>query len=423
MTQHSERQTPDAPPGPDGSGRPPRRLLRAFRHRNYRLYFLGQGLSLIGTWMQSLAQSWLVYRLTGSSLMLGAVNFASQIPVLVLAPLGGVLADRHDRRRLLVLTQAASMLPAFLLAALTLLGLVHEWHVFALAALLGAINALDIPVRQSFVVELVGREDLPNAIGLNSSMFNAARVVGPALAGLLVAAVGEGVCFLLNGISFLAVVVCLLRMRVAPQPIVGQGSALTRIREALIFAAGQPEIRVVLLLLGLVSLIGMSFVVLMPVFADEVLGRGPEGLGVLMSASGLGALIGALTLASRRDAEGLLRWIFTAAAGFGVCVTLFSLSRSFWLSAALLLPAGFCMILQMAATNTFLQLASPDHMRGRMMALYAMLFMGFSPFGALLAGTLAHWLGAPVAVALGGAGCLVGALVLQGRLARKGPPG
>jgi MFS family permease len=405
------------PPGPEGA-RPPRRLLRAFRHRNYRLYFLGQGISLIGTWMQGLAQSWLIYRLTGSSLALGGVNFAGQLPVLVLAPLGGVLADRLDRRRLLVLTQAASILPALVLAALTLAGAVEPWHVFALAALLGAVNAIDIPARQAFVMELVGREDLANAIGLNSSMFNGARVVGPALAGLLVGAAGEGVCFLLNAASFLAVLVCLARMDTPPSPAGGSGSALTHIREAISFAAGEPEVRGVLVLLGAVSLVGMSFLVLMPVFADQILDSGPEGLGVLMSASGLGAFIGALTLASRRDQQGLLRWIFAAAAGFGVCVTAFALSRSFWLSAGLLVPGGFCMIMQMAATNTFLQLTSPDRLRGRVMALYAMLFIGFAPFGALLAGSLAHGLGAPAAAALGGLASLGAALVLRRRHAR-----
>lgn len=391
--------------------------MRALRHRNYRLFYGGQFVSLSGSWMQSVAQAWLVYRMTGSAVLLGSVNFAGQIPVFLLAPLGGAAADRYPRRRILLATQAASMALALTLAALTLLGTVEVWHVFTLAALLGVVNAFDIPARQSFVVDMVGKEDLINAIALNSSMFNGARIVGPAVAGLVVAAVGEGWCFFGNGVSYVAVLASLLSMRVARDA--GRprsGSALERIREGFRFAARTGPVRALLLLLGLVSLTGMPYAVLMPIFADQILGGGAGGLGLLMGASGLGALLGALALAARRSVRGLGRWIAVASASFGASIILFSLSRSFWLSAALLVPAGFSMMVQMASSNTLIQSMVPDELRGRVMAVYSMMFMGMAPVGALLAGTLAGRLGAPLTVALGGAACVAGAGLFRLRL-------
>lgn len=387
-----------------------RTLLRAFRHRNYRLFFTGQLVSLTGTWMQSVAQAWLVYRLTHSAVLLGLVGFAGQIPVFLLAALGGTVADRRNRRTLLIVTQTCSMLLAFTLAALTLAGWVQVWHIFVLAVLLGMVNAFDIPGRQSFVIEMVGRQDLLNAIALNSSMINGARIVGPALAGLLVGAVGEGWCFALNGVSYLAAIAALALMHLAPRPkAAAHGSALAHIAEGFHFAWRTEPIRALLLLIGLVSLTSMPYMVLMPVFAAKVLHGGPEGLGLLMSAAGSGALVGALTLAARRGVHGLGRWVAFAAAGFGGGLIAFSLSRSFWLSAALLVPVGFFMMVQMASSNTLIQAMVPDRLRGRVMALYSMMLMGMAPFGALISGMLAERLGAPAAVGMGGAVSVLGA--------------
>lgn len=392
--------------------------LRAFRHRNYRLYIVGQLVSLVGTWMQSVAQSWLVYRLTGSSVLLGLVGFAGQFPVFLLAPLGGSLADTRNRHPIVVATQTAAMTLAFALAALTLTGQVRLWHIFALASLVGVVNAFDIPTRQAFLVEMVGRDDLVNAIALNSSMVNGARILGPAVAGVLVAAVGEGWCFFLNGVSFLAVLGGLLSMRLEPRPPQrAEGrSALGLMTEGFGFVGRTAPIRALLLLLGLISLMGMPYSVLMPIFADQILHGGPRGLGVLMGASGVGALLGALTLASRRGVRGLGRWVATAAVGFGLSLIAFSTSRVFWVSVGLMVPTGYAMMVQMAASNTLIQSMVPDRLRGRVMAVYSMMFMGMAPFGALLAGVLAKSLGAPGTVAFGGAVCIVGGLLFGLRL-------
>ncbi|MDQ3685020.1 MAG: MFS transporter [Acidobacteriota bacterium] len=392
-------------------------LFRALSHRSYQLFFGGQLVSLTGTWMQSIAQSWLVYRLTGSAVLLGLVGFSSQIPVLLLASFGGAIADRYSRRRVLLITQTIAMLLALTLAALTLTGRIEVWHLYVLGALLGTANAFDIPTRQAFVVDLVGKEDLINAIALNSSMFNGARIVGPAIAGLLVAAVGEGWCFLLNGTSYVAVLASLLLMNVTPRvrvPI--PGSALANITEGFGFVARTAPVRALLLLLGLVSLMGMPYAVLMPIFADRILGGGASGLGMLMGASGIGALAGALMLASRNGLRGLGRWVALSSAGFGVGLILFALSRTFWLSAALLVPIGFSMMIQMASSNTLVQSMVPDELRGRVMAVYSMMFMGMAPFGALLAGTLSERVGAPTTVIIGGSVCIIGAAVFGYRL-------
>jgi len=389
-------------------------VLRALRHKNYRLFFGGQMISLIGTWMQSLAQAWLVYRLTGSAVMLGLVGFSGQIPVFLLAPVGGAFADRHRRHRILIVTQTAAMLLAFVLAALTLTGRVQVWHVFALASLLGVTNAFDIPTRQAFVVDMVGRDDIVNAIALNSSIVNGARIIGPTVAGVLVVTIGEGWCFLANAVSYIAVIAGLLLMKTKAQRRVPlPGSALASIVEGFRYVWHTGPVRALLLLLGLVSLIGMPYVVLMPIFADRILGRGAGGLGLLMGASGVGALVGALSLATRQGIRGLGRWVAFSAAGFGASLILFSLSRSFWLSVVLLLPVGFSMIVQMASSNTLIQAMVPDKLRGRVMAVYSMMFMGMAPFGALLAGVFAQRFGAPTTVAVGGAVCLVGAAVFR----------
>jgi MFS family permease len=386
-------------------------MFRALRSRNYRLFFSGQIISLIGTWMQSVAQAWLVYRLTHSSLLLGLVGFAGQIPVFLLASIGGMVADRHSRYRIVIATQTTAMLLALILSALTLHGHIKVWEIMVLASCLGVVNAFDIPTRQAFVVEMVGPQDMMNAIALNSAMVNSARILGPAVAGITVAAIGEGWCFFANGVSYIAVIVGLLLMRVTPRPRHNQRSGLHSLVEGFHWVARTAPIRALLLLLGLVSLTGMPYVVLMPIFADRVLHSGARGLGLLMGAAGVGALAGTMALAARQGVRGLGRWVMFAAMGFGVSLILFSFSHWFWLSVLFLMPAGFALILQMASSNTLIQSMVPDELRGRVMAVYSMMFMGMAPFGALLAGAIAQHVGAPLTVRLGGMVSLAGGAV------------
>ncbi|MGH9407162.1 MAG: MFS transporter [Terriglobia bacterium] len=390
-------------------------MFRALRYRNYRLFFTGQIISLVGTWMQLVAQAWLVYRLTGSSLLLGVVAFASQIPVFVLSPVGGMIADRYRRHRIVIITQSSAMTLALILAGLTLAGRIRVWEILALAAILGVVSAFDVPARQAFVVEMVDPPDLINAIALNSSMVNSARILGPAIAGILVAAVGEGWCFLANGVSYIAVIACLLSMVLAPHPLRKAASGLESIKEGFRFVGRTGPIRALLLLLGVVSLTGMPYTVLMPIFAGDVLHSGAKGLGWLMGASGVGALAGTLVLAAKRQIRGLGRWVTYAALGFGGSMIIFSFSRSFLLSAALLVPVGFSMMLQMASSNTLIQTMVPDDLRGRVMAFYSMMLLGMAPFGALFAGAVANRLGAPITVAIGGVICLGGAAIFGRR--------
>lgn len=391
--------------------------VRALRHRNYQLFFGGQLISLIGTWMQNVAQAWLVYQLSKSSFLLGLTGFVGQFPIFLLAPVGGYAADRWSRHRIIVCTQAVSVLLAFELAAITFSGVVQVWHVIALAGLLGLVNAFDIPARQAFVVQMVGRADMSNAIALNSSLFNSARIIGPAIAGVLVATIGEAWCFSANGISYIAVITGLLLMRLephveAPKP----RSAGAHIVEGFRWVGRTRPVRALLVQLGVVSLVGMPYMVLMPIFADRILHHGAAGMGILMGTSGVGALIGAIRLAMRQGTRGLGRWVGYSTLGFGAALMLFSLSRSFWLSVALLVPVGFAFITQMAGTNTLIQSMVPDVLRGRVMAAYSMMFMGMAPLGALLAGIGAAHLGAPLTVALGGALSCVSAVVFLSRL-------
>jgi MFS family permease len=394
-------------------------MFRALRHRNYRLFFSGQIISLVGTWMQSVAQSWLVYRLTGSSLLLGLVGFSSQIPVFLLAPIGGVVADRYTRHRIVIATQSTAMVLAFILSALTLLGHIRVWEIMVLSSCLGVANAFDIPARQAFIVDMVESHDLINAIALNSSMVNGARVIGPAIAGVTVAAVGEGWCFLGNAVSYIAVIIGLLLMHV-PARERGRVSAsgLESIKQGFRWVGQTAPIRALLLLLGLVSVTGMPYAVLMPIFADKILNGGARGLGMLMGASGVGALVGTLTLAAKREVRGLGRWITFASMGFGASMILFASSRSYPLSVVLLMPVGFSMMLQMSSSNTLIQTMVPDELRGRVMAVYSMMFMGMAPFGALVAGAVANHIGAPITVSLGGLTCVAGSLVFGSRWPR-----
>ncbi|MFY9645045.1 MAG: MFS transporter [Terriglobales bacterium] len=410
MPDEKNPGTAEVPATKSASGARLATTLRALRHRNFQLFFSGQLISLIGTWMQTVAQAWLVYRKTGSALLLGSVGFASQFPVFLVAPFGGITADRVNRQRLVIATQTASMLLAGILAVLTLLDVVQVWHIFVLAGLLGVVNAFDIPGRQSFIIDMVGREDLMNAIALNSSMFNGARVLGPAIAGILVARIGEGWCFAANAISYIAVIVNLFLMRVHCSPRISKHSPMEDIIEGFRWVNHTKVIRALLLLLGLISLVGMPYTVLMPIFADKILHGGARGLGILMGATGVGALFGALTLAAKTGVKGLGRWVAFSCGSFGVSLVLFSFSRSFWLSVVLLLPAGYSMMLQMACSNTLVQTMVPDQLRGRVMSVYSMMFMGMAPFGAFFGGALAHRLGAPFTVAVGGVACVFGAI-------------
>jgi MFS family permease len=396
-------------------------MVRALRHRNYRLFFSGQSVSLIGTWMTRIATSWLVYRLTRSPLLLGLVGFAGQIPSFVLAPLAGVLVDRWNRHRVLIVTQVLAMLQSAALAGLTLAGVINIWHVLLLSLFQGLINAFDMPARQAFVVEMVDkREDLANAIALNSSMVNAARLLGPSIGGVVIAAVGEGWCFFLDAVSYLAVLASLFLMRVVPRPRSAAAGArvLPEFREGWAYVAGSAPIRSILLLHALVSLVGMPYTVLMPIFASSVLHGGPHTLGFLMAASGVGALLGAVFLANRRSVLGLGKVIPLMAGLFGAGLVGFSLSRSLWLSLVLLLVTGLGFMVQMAASNTLLQTLVEDDKRGRVMSFYTMAFMGTAPFGSLLAGGLAHRIGAPRTLLLGGLGCIAAALWFASLLPR-----
>jgi MFS family permease len=393
--------------------------LRSLGNKNYRLFYSGQFISLTGTWMQMVAQSWLVYRLTGSAATLGFVAFAGQVPGFLLAPVGGAVADSLSRHRILIGTQTLAMLLAFVLAALTLTGNVVVWHVYVLAALLGIVNAFDIPARQAFVADLVGREDLVNAIALNSSMINGARLVGPAMAGLLVATIGEGWCFFVNALSYVAVIGGMLRMRVAKRELnaaAEQSSPVRRVVEGFSFVGRTGPIRALIILLGLVSLLGMPYTMLMPVFADRVLHVGAGGLGVLLGAAGVGALAAALLLLARRGVRGMGRWVAFSSAGFGASLILFSRVQDFRLAVAVLVCVGFSMIIQIASSNTLVQAMVPNELRGRVMAVYSMMFLGMAPLGALWAGWLAERVGAANTVAVGGAGCILSALVFSLRL-------
>jgi MFS family permease len=390
----------------------------AFRSRNYRLYFWGQSISLIGTWMTRVATSWLVYRLTDSAFLLGLVGFLSQIPALFLSPLAGVWVDRWDRHRAMLITQVLAMVQSLALAALTLTHTINMPWILFLAFLQGVINTIETPARQSFVIQMIeDRSDLGNAIALNSSIVNAGRLVGPAIAGLVIAWVGEGYCFLIDGLSYIAVLYSLLAMK---NLLPGLRNPPRHIGHELIegwrYIVSSPAIRWILLMLGLVSLIGMPFTVLMPIIADKVLGGGAHTLGFLTAATGLGALTCAVALAMRRSVVGLGKWLGIAAAILGGSLILFGLSRSFWWSMVLMFGAGYGMMQQIVTSNTILQTIVADDKRGRVMSFYSMSVFGFLPIGSLFAGMLASWMGAPHTLILGGVLCLLASLWLFGRL-------
>ena len=385
---------------------------RALRHRNFKLFVAGQSVSLIGTWMTRLATSWLVYRLTHSALLLGTVGFAGQILTFLLAPFAGVWVERMDRRKLLVWTQAAAAVQSLAMAALTITKVITIHEIIALSVLQGLINAFDMPARQAFTVQMVeDRADLGNAIALNSSMVNAARLVGPALAGIVIGAVGEGWCFAIDGISYFAVIISLLVMHIRIPAVKRQTAGmLAQLREGWDYVAGFRPIRTVLLLFALLSLMGWPYAVLLPIFAGQVLHGGPHTLGWLTGASGIGALGSALALALRKSVVGLTRSIQIAAAVFGLGLVGFGLSHVLWLSLLLMLAVGYGMMTGLAASNTIVQTLVPEDKRGRVMSYYTMAFVGMAPFGSLLAGSLAHRFGAPHTVMVTGAVCVLGSV-------------
>lgn len=425
--------------------------FRALKHRNFQLFIIGQLISLIGTWMQNTAQQWLVYRLTGSAALLGLFGFASQLPMLGLAWMGGYVGDRYNRHRGVITTQTLSMILAFALAFLTLTHLIKTWHLMVIAFLVGIVNAFDVPIRQAFFVHMVGKEDLPNAIALNSSIFNGARVVGPAIAGFTIVLVGEGWCFFLNGLSFVAVIIALLMMRIerTESKVVGEHPVRSFV-EGFRFAMRDVPIRSALFLLSMLSLFGLQYSVFLPIYARDILHGGARTLGLLMSAAGVGAVLGALHFAARTEYKGLARWIaatcttcaisllaFSQAPAFGpwaesfahwignACTgctlspSSFAQTAPFWLCAIVLFVMGFAATSQMASTNTIIQQRVPDEMRSRLMAVYATMFMGVQPIGALTAGGIAKHIGAPHTLLVFGSAVLVGSMIFFSQVVMK----
>ncbi len=394
--------------------------FRAMQHRNFQLFIAGQLISLIGTWMQNMAQLWLVYRLTHSAVLLGVFGFASQVPMLFLSSLGGYVGDRYERHRGVIATQTISMILAFVLAGLTRTNLINEWELIAIAFLVGIVNAFDVPIRQAFLVQMVGREDLPNAIALNSSMFNGARVVGPAIAAFTVAWVGEGWCFFLNGLSFVAVIVALLLMRIEPREIEpSPDSPLKSFVQGFRFAMSDLPVRSTLLLLSVLSLFGLQYSVFMPIYALDILKGTVLTQGYLMSSAAVGALMGALHFAARKHYKGLARWVAATSTTCAVFLILFSKAKMFWPCMTMLFFVGFAATSQIAATNTLIQNRVPDELRSRVMAVYATMFMGMQPIGSLIAGGVAKRIGAPYTLTVFGSLVLLGSLVFLFRVVMR----
>ncbi|MGV8059166.1 MAG: MFS transporter [Smithellaceae bacterium] len=398
--------------------------FRALQSRNYRLFFSGQLISLIGTWMQQIAVSWLVYRMTNSVFLLGLVGFISQFPTFVISPFAGVWSDRVNKHRILIWTQSLSMIQALTLAVLVLTNSITVWQIIGLSLLIGCINAFDVPARQSFIIDMIeDRKDLGNAIALNSAMFNGTRFLGPFVAGILIGAVGEGICFLINGLSYIAVIYALLSMQlVYMKKTIKKNSMFEEFKEGFAYVFHDPKMRSILLLMALTSIMGVPFIVLMPAFAKDILQGGPHTLGFLMSSLGAGALLGAFYLASRINVKGLRKNIPLAVCVFGLGLIGMSLSRGLWISLLLIFLAGFGMMIQVASSNTWLQTNVDDDKRGRMLSFYAVSFLGMAPFGSLLAGSMAGKLGVSPALFIGGTCCIVGALFFRSRNYSSTPP-
>lgn len=388
----------------------------ALRHRNFRLFWLGQVISFTGTWVQYVGQGWLVLKLTDSPFYLGLVGAIGSLPILLFTLLGGVVADRVEKRVILISTQILSMILALVFAILLSTEVIQVWHIIILATLLGIVNAFDIPARQSFQIEMVGKEDLMNAIALNSAAFNAARIIGPASAGLLIGFFGLSTCFYINALSFVPVILGLIRMTFKEQKREAlPGSVKENILEGLRFIKNEPKVYTIIILVAIISFLGIPYITLMPVFARDILKIGPTGLGLLMSSAGVGAFIGAVSLAFRPDIN--KKGLLAASAGiiFSISLVIFSLSRTLWLSLLILFIGGWGMISLMATANSLLQLSVPDNLRGRVMSSFALVFLGISPIGNLIIGWMAHGLGTPLAVTLGGVLCLVTIILLYWR--------
>jgi MFS family permease len=393
-------------------------IFRSLQYRNYKLFFTGQSISLIGTWMQRIAMPWLVYHLTGSAFLLGLVSFAGQIPTFLLSPLAGVVTDKFSKYRVLLITQVISLIQALTLAVLTLTGVIQIWHIVVLSIILGCVNAFDVPSRHSFVIEMVEKkEHLGNAIALNSMMFNGARLIGPSIAGMMLATTSEGVCFLINAISYIFVVISLLLMHIQKMEVIRKpGNMFEEMKEGFNYAFGFTPIKHLLLLLGVVSLMGSSYQVLMPVFAKEILHGGSGTFGFLMGAAGLGALAGAVYLASRETVLKLGRIIPAAAAIFGIGLIALSITKYFPVSLLFMIIIGLGLMLHTASSNTILQTITDDDKRGRVMSFYSLAIMGTAPFGSLLAGSLAKIAGTPVTILIGGITCIIGAFFFNRKL-------
>jgi MFS family permease len=393
-------------------------MLRALRYRNYRLFFAGQGLSLVGTWIQQVALGWLVYKLTGSPFLLGVVGFSSMVPSFFVTPFAGVMVDRWRRHRILLVTQILEMLQAFVLAFLVVSGAIQLWHIILLSLFLGVVTAFDAPARQSFVVEIIEKkEHLGNAIALNSFMFNGARLLGPMIAGILIVLLGEGPCFIINGLSFLFVIWALMAMDIPAEQIKRKKEHIFKeLRDGISYAWASLPIRNILLLLGLLSFVGMPFAVLLPIFAGQILHGGADTFGFLMAGSGLGALFGAVYLASRKSVVGLCGITPVACGTFGVGLMAFAVSRTFWLSWLFMFIMGIATMVQMASGNTVVQTIVEDDKRGRVMSFFVMSFLGMTPFGSLIAGWLADRIGAPNTLVICGLLCVVGSFAYANRL-------
>lgn len=391
------------------------RMFRSLRHRNYRLFFFGQLVSLMGTWMQNVAQSWLVWELSHSSVWLGIIGFMTFVPQLLFSMIGGIAADRYPKRTLIIVTQSASMLLAFVLATLVLTHTATVWIVAGMAFLLGTVNSFDMPARQTFVTEMVGKEDVTNAVGLNSAVFNTARLVGPAIGGWVIYAVGTGWCFFFNGVSFLAVILGLLAMRVEPRGIVHTGKSVLRsLREGLIFIRGERTILAFMIMVSTLTVFGWSYSVLLPLFADNILHVGAVGLGNLLSANGVGALTSALLVATLGERIPPRRLVTIAVVVFLCGVTTLALSHSFVLTLIALVFIGMGLTSFFTTANSMFQRRSPDALRGRVLGVYSMVFGGFYPFGSLEVGTLAKVIGPGEVILINAAICLViGAIVIR----------
>ena len=393
------------------------KTFSALRHRNYRLFLIGQLISLAGTWMQIIAQGWLVYQISGSELALGLVGFASAIPALIISPFAGVIADRVSRRALLVTTQSGAMLLAFILAALTFMDIVQVWHVILLAGCLGVVNSFDGPSRQAFVVEMVGRDDLPNAIALNSMTFNSGRIIGPAIGGVVLVLLGASWCFLLNGITFLAVIAGLLMMRLPPHKAATTSlSPVKQIKSALVYLRGEPNLRALLLMALAISLFGISYNTVLPAFIDKVLQQGAGAFGTVNAMTGIGAVSGAFLVAKWGDRGQRGRWLSWAIVAFPIVLTIFSINRNYILALILALFLGVCFMLTFTLINTLLQTQLADEMRGRVLSLYTLTFFGFTPFGNLMIGSMSEWIGLSLALIFSASLCLVAVTVILLRL-------